>query len=107
MRPVAHPLRPLFDLRLRTANLELRLPTDDDLVDLFAVAKAGVHPPDSGSRAGVRGPAHTSKSKGWRAASSCSDSADPKRQSGNASGPRSANSFASAPPSSGGNQLYG
>jgi RimJ/RimL family protein N-acetyltransferase len=46
MRPVAHPLWPLFDLRLRTANLELRLPTDDDLVDLYSVAKAGIHPPD-------------------------------------------------------------
>jgi RimJ/RimL family protein N-acetyltransferase len=46
MRPVAHPLWPLFDLRLRTANIELRLPTDDDLVELAAVAKAGIHPPD-------------------------------------------------------------
>jgi RimJ/RimL family protein N-acetyltransferase len=46
MRPVAHPLWPLFDLRLRTANIELRLPTDDDLVELSAVAKAGIHPRD-------------------------------------------------------------
>jgi RimJ/RimL family protein N-acetyltransferase len=46
MPRVAHPLWPLFDLRLRTANLELRLPTDDDLVALAAVAKAGIHPAD-------------------------------------------------------------
>jgi RimJ/RimL family protein N-acetyltransferase len=44
MPPVAHPLWPLFDLRLRTGNLELRLPTDDDILALFAVAKAGIHP---------------------------------------------------------------
>lgn len=46
MPRVAHPLWPLFDLRLRTGNLELRLPTDDDLVALAAVAKAGIHPAD-------------------------------------------------------------
>jgi RimJ/RimL family protein N-acetyltransferase len=33
----------LFDLRLRTPRLELRLPTDDDLLALAAVARAGVH----------------------------------------------------------------
>jgi RimJ/RimL family protein N-acetyltransferase len=38
-------LAPLFDLRLRTPRLELRLPTDDELVDLYRVAEAGVHPP--------------------------------------------------------------
>jgi len=43
---MTHPLWPLFDLRLRTPRLELRLPTDDDLVQLAAVAKAGIHPPD-------------------------------------------------------------
>ena len=37
----AHPW-PLFDLRLRTPNLELRLPTDDDLIALARVARAGV-----------------------------------------------------------------
>ena len=37
---------PLFSLRLRTERLVLRLPTDDDLVRLLAVAKAGIHPPD-------------------------------------------------------------
>ena len=36
---------PLFGLRLRSERLVLRLPTDDDLVDLMAVAKAGIHPP--------------------------------------------------------------
>jgi RimJ/RimL family protein N-acetyltransferase len=46
MPPVAHPLWPLFDLRLRTGNLELRLPTDDDLVELVAVAREGIHPPE-------------------------------------------------------------
>lgn len=39
---MAHPW-PLFDLRIRTPRLELRLPTDDDLVALAAVARAGVH----------------------------------------------------------------
>ena len=33
---------PLFDLRLRTPNLELRLPTDDDLLELVKVARAGI-----------------------------------------------------------------
>ena len=41
---MTHPLWPLFDLRLRTGDLELRLPTEDDLVDIIAVARAGVHP---------------------------------------------------------------
>jgi RimJ/RimL family protein N-acetyltransferase len=41
-----HPLWPLFDLRLRTERLVLRLPTDDDLVELTALAKAGIHAPD-------------------------------------------------------------
>jgi RimJ/RimL family protein N-acetyltransferase len=43
---MTHPLWPLFDLRLRTEHLELRLPTDAELVALCAVAKAGIHPPD-------------------------------------------------------------
>lgn len=42
---MAHPLWPLFDLRLRTERLELRLPTDDELVALAAVARDGMHPP--------------------------------------------------------------
>jgi RimJ/RimL family protein N-acetyltransferase len=33
---------PLFDLRIRTPRLELRLPTDDDLLELVRVARAGV-----------------------------------------------------------------
>ena len=41
---MAHPW-PLFDLRLRTPRLELRLPTDDDLVQLMALARAGLHDP--------------------------------------------------------------
>ena len=43
---MTHPLWPLFDLSIRSARLELRLPTDDELVELAAVAKAGIHPPD-------------------------------------------------------------
>jgi RimJ/RimL family protein N-acetyltransferase len=41
-----HPLWPLFDLRIRSERLVLRLPTDDDLVELAALAKAGIHGPD-------------------------------------------------------------
>lgn len=37
---------PLFQLRIRSEHLVLRLPTDDDLVPLLTVAKAGIHPPD-------------------------------------------------------------
>ena len=37
---------PLFSLRLRSERLVLRLPTDDELVRLIAVAKEGIHPPD-------------------------------------------------------------
>lgn len=43
---MTHPLWPLFDLRLRTQRLELRLPTDDELVALVAVAREGIHDPD-------------------------------------------------------------
>jgi RimJ/RimL family protein N-acetyltransferase len=39
---MGHPW-PLFDLRLRTPRLELRLPTDDDLLALARVARDGVH----------------------------------------------------------------
>jgi RimJ/RimL family protein N-acetyltransferase len=41
---MGHPLWPLFDLRVRVGDLELRVPTDDDLVELAAVARAGIHP---------------------------------------------------------------
>lgn len=36
---------PLFGLVLRSARLELRSPTDDDLPDLLEVARAGIHDP--------------------------------------------------------------
>jgi RimJ/RimL family protein N-acetyltransferase len=39
-------LEPLWELRLRTPRLELRLPTDDELVELFRIAEAGIHPPE-------------------------------------------------------------
>jgi len=39
-------LAPLFALRLQTPRLELRLPADDELVDLYRVAQGGVHPPE-------------------------------------------------------------
>ena len=39
-------LEPLYGLRLRTPRLELRLPTHDELVELFRVAEAGIHPPE-------------------------------------------------------------
>jgi RimJ/RimL family protein N-acetyltransferase len=37
---------PLFGLRIRSDHLVLRLPTDDDLLLLLDLAKAGIHPPD-------------------------------------------------------------
>ena len=37
---------PLFGLRLRSERLVLRMPTDDDLMRLLPVARAGIHPPD-------------------------------------------------------------
>lgn len=39
-------LWPLFQLRLRTPMLELRLPSDSDLADLASLAAAGVHDPE-------------------------------------------------------------
>ena len=39
-------LQPLWDIRVRAPRLELRLPDDDELVELFEVAAAGIHPPD-------------------------------------------------------------
>jgi RimJ/RimL family protein N-acetyltransferase len=36
----------LWTIRLRTPRLELRLPTEDELVELFRVAEGGIHPPD-------------------------------------------------------------
>ncbi|MGI9603581.1 MAG: GNAT family N-acetyltransferase [Acidimicrobiales bacterium] len=40
-----HPLWPLFDLRLATEHLELRLATDDDIVALADLARGGLHDP--------------------------------------------------------------
>ena len=37
---------PIFGLRIRSERLELRLPTDDEILELIAVAKSGVHPPE-------------------------------------------------------------
>jgi RimJ/RimL family protein N-acetyltransferase len=39
-------IEPLWDIRLRTRGLELRLPTEDELVALFRVAEGGIHPPE-------------------------------------------------------------
>ena len=41
-----HPLWPLFDLRIRSERLVLRTATDETLVELAALAKAGIHAPD-------------------------------------------------------------
>ncbi|HUS60712.1 MAG TPA: GNAT family protein [Acidimicrobiales bacterium] len=43
---MAHPIWPFFDLVVRTPRLDLRLPTDDDLVPLADAAASGIHPPD-------------------------------------------------------------
>ena len=43
---MGHPLWPLYDLRVRTPDLELRMPTEEELAELCAVAKAGIHDPD-------------------------------------------------------------
>jgi RimJ/RimL family protein N-acetyltransferase len=40
----AHPW-PLFGLRVTTPRLELRMPDDEDLAELFEAACAGIHPP--------------------------------------------------------------
>ena len=42
---MSHPLWPLYDLTLRTERLELRLPHEDEIAALCAVAAAGIHPP--------------------------------------------------------------
>ncbi len=39
-------LWPLFALRIRSERLVLRLPTDEDVIRLYALARAGIHPPD-------------------------------------------------------------
>ena len=39
----SHPW-PLYGLRITTPRLELRIPDDEDLVELFEAARAGIHP---------------------------------------------------------------
>ena len=39
-------LEPLYGLRVRTPRLELRLPTDAELIELYEIAAAGIHPPE-------------------------------------------------------------
>lgn len=41
----SHPW-PLYDLVIRTPRIELRLPTEDELLALIPVIDSGVHPPD-------------------------------------------------------------
>lgn len=43
---MAHPIFPLFDLSVRTPRLELRMPSDEDLIALADAAASGIHPPD-------------------------------------------------------------
>jgi RimJ/RimL family protein N-acetyltransferase len=45
--PVPHPYWPLFDLRVRTPRLELRIPDDDDLLALVDLVRHGIHDPAS------------------------------------------------------------
>lgn len=39
-------VEPLWGVRLRTPRLELRLPTEDELEELYRLAEAGIHPPE-------------------------------------------------------------
>jgi RimJ/RimL family protein N-acetyltransferase len=39
-------VQPLYELRLRTPRLELRLGTRDELVEVHELARQGIHPPD-------------------------------------------------------------
>jgi len=45
-RPTLTDAWPLFGLRLRSERLLLRLPTDDELLELMVLARAGIHSPD-------------------------------------------------------------
>ncbi len=38
---------PVFGLEIRSERLRLRLPTDDELLELMALAQDGIHPPES------------------------------------------------------------
>lgn len=42
---MAHPYWPLFDLVVRTPRVELRPPTDDDVVAIVALSDQGIHDP--------------------------------------------------------------
>ena len=42
--PYEHPWA-IYDIRIRTERLELRLPTDDDLLELLDRAQSGIHDP--------------------------------------------------------------
>jgi RimJ/RimL family protein N-acetyltransferase len=42
---MAHPYWPLYDLRVTTPRLEIRLPTEEDLYRLLELADAGIHDP--------------------------------------------------------------
>jgi RimJ/RimL family protein N-acetyltransferase len=44
---MGHPYWPLFDLRIRTPRLELRVVDDELAVELAALAAAGIHDPDT------------------------------------------------------------
>ena len=46
MPAVTHPLWPLFDLRLTTGELELRIPREEELPAFAEIAERGIHPPD-------------------------------------------------------------
>jgi RimJ/RimL family protein N-acetyltransferase len=43
---VTHPLWPLFDLRLSTGDLELRVPREEELPAFAEVVERGIHPAD-------------------------------------------------------------
>jgi RimJ/RimL family protein N-acetyltransferase len=42
----AHPYWPVFDLRVCTPRLELRVPDDQELIALARLVESGIHPPD-------------------------------------------------------------
>lgn len=44
---VSHPFWPLFDLRIKTRDLELRYASDDDILAQAELAKRGIHDPDT------------------------------------------------------------
>lgn len=46
MPGVTHPLWPLFDLRLTTGDLELRIPHEEELLAFAEVVERGIHPAD-------------------------------------------------------------